>query len=185
MSAGFLENYYFKIKELIATDKDHYRKIYSLKKILLKAKSKKKKIIIFGNGGSSAIASHFSVDLTKNAKIKCVNFNEYDLITCFANDFGYENWMKKAIEYYADKDDVCIFISSSGKSKNILNACKYIKRKELSKIVTFSGFDINNPLKKQGILNFWVNSKVYNHVENIHQIWLLSLIDLLIFDNNK
>ena len=40
-------------------------------------------------------------------------------------------------------------------------------------------------LKKQGILNFWVNSKVYNHVENIHQIWLLSLIDLLIFDNNK
>ena len=185
MNVSFLENYYHKLKELITTDKNHYRKIYLLKKIILKAKSKKKKIIILGNGGSSSIASHFSVDLTKNAMIKCINFNEYDLITCFANDFGYENWMKKAIEYYAEKDDVCIFISSSGKSKNILNACKYIKRKKLCKIVTFSGFDINNTLKKQGILNFWVNSKVYNHVENIHQIWLLSLIDLLIFDNNK
>ena len=50
--------------------------------------------LIFGNGGSAAIASHFSVDLTKNAKVRCTNYNESDLITCFSNDFGYENGLK-------------------------------------------------------------------------------------------
>ena len=31
--------------------------------------------------------------------MRAVNFNEADLITCFANDFGYEEWLSKAIEY--------------------------------------------------------------------------------------
>ena len=56
--------------------------------------------MIFGNGGSAAIASHFSVDLTKNAGVRCTNYNESDLLTCFANDFGYEKWVEKAIEFY-------------------------------------------------------------------------------------
>ena len=43
--------------------------------------------------------SHVSVDLTKNAKIKTINFNESDLITCFANDYGYENWCKRSSEF--------------------------------------------------------------------------------------
>ena len=68
--------------------------------------------MIFGNGGSAAIASHFSVDLTKNAKIRCTNYNESDLLTCFSNDFGYEKWVEKAIEYYGDEGDVFIGISS-------------------------------------------------------------------------
>ena len=57
------------------------------------------------------------------------------------------------------------------------NAAKEIK---CSSIVTFSGFDINNPLKNYGDINFWVNSKAYNMVENIHQLWLLTMVDLVI-----
>ena len=49
--------------------------------------------------------------------------------------------------------------------------------------VTFSGFKKKNELSKCGNINFWVNSKRYNHVENSHQIWLLSIIDF-IKDNN-
>ena len=56
-------------------------------KILIKIKKNDQKVIIVGNGGSAAIASHFSVDLTKNAGIRCINFNESDLITCFSNDY--------------------------------------------------------------------------------------------------
>ena len=82
------------------------------------------KVILAGNGGSASIASHCSVDLTKNAGIKAINYNEADLITCFANDYGYERWVEKAIDFYADSKDVLILISSSGKSKNMLNACK-------------------------------------------------------------
>ena len=66
------------------------------------------KIIFVGNGGSAAIASHVSVDLTKNANIQSVNFNEADLITCFSNDYGYERWIEKAIDFYADDKDVLI-----------------------------------------------------------------------------
>ena len=47
------------------------------------------------------------------------------------------------------------------------------------KIITFSGFDINNKLKKIGNVNFWVNSKKYNHIEMVHHIWLLSICDHL------
>ena len=94
-------------------------------KEIIKLKNKKNKIIIFGNGGSSAIASHVAVDLIKNTKIKTVPVTDPSLITCFSNDFKQENWMKKAIEYYFDKGDLVIIISSSGMSKNIVNASKY------------------------------------------------------------
>ena len=136
--------------------------------------------MIFGNGGSAAIASHVSVDLTKNANIRCTNYNEADLITCFANDYGYERWIEKAVDFYADQNDVLILISSSGKSKNMINACKSAKNKKISKIITFTGHDKNNPLSKLGDINFWINSKAYNFVENTHQIWLLTICDLII-----
>ena len=50
-----------------------------LEKLIIATNLKKKKLIICGNGGSAATASHIAVDLTKNARIKTVNFNEYDL----------------------------------------------------------------------------------------------------------
>ena len=135
--------------------------------------------MIFGNGGSAAIASHFSVDLTKNSNIRCVNFNESSLLTCFSNDYGYENWIKKTLEFHADKGDLIILISSSGESKNMLRACKYAKNQNLFPVITLSGFKKNNSLSKQGHINFWVNSKIYNHVENTHQFLLLSIVDAI------
>ena len=136
--------------------------------------------MIFGNGGSAAIASHVSVDLTKNAKIRCVNYNEADLITCFSNDYGYEKWIEKSIEFYGDNQDVLILISSSGRSKNMINACKAAKEKKISKVITFTGHEKNNPLSLLGDINFWGESKAYNFVENTHQIWLLTICDLII-----
>ena len=62
--------------------------------LIKKAQEKGGKIILAGNGGSAAMASHVAVDFTKNASIRAINFNEADLITCFANDYGYENWVK-------------------------------------------------------------------------------------------
>ena len=136
--------------------------------------------MIFGNGGSAAIASHFSVDLTKNAKIRCTNYNESDLITCFSNDFGYERWVEKTLEYYGEEGDNLILISAGGNSPNMVNGAKKAKEKKFNKIITFTGNDKNNDLSKFGDINFWVNSKAYNHIENIHQILLLSLVDLII-----
>ena len=136
--------------------------------------------MIFGYGGSAAIASHVSVDLTKNANIRSVNFNEADLITCFSNDYGYERWIEKAIDFYAESKDVLILISSSGKSPNMINACKAARNKKISKIITFTGHNKDNQLSKLGNINLWIDSKAYNFVENTHQIWLLTIVDLII-----
>lgn len=138
-----------------------------------------KKAVIAGNGGSAAIASHCAVDFTKNARIRCINFNEPDLITCFANDYGYEHWLEKALEFYADDGDVVILISSSGKSANMVRAAQYALARGLT-LVTFTGFLANNPLKKLGQLNFWVDSQAYNVIEMTHHIWLLAVCDLII-----
>ena len=174
----FLVNYSNRY-QLALKDRTILKKIIKLKKIFLDIKKNNNKVIIVGNGGSSAIASHVSVDLSKVAKVRSVNFNESDLITCLSNDYGYENWIKKALEFYAKKKDLLILISSSGRSKNLINAANYAKSQNL-KIITFTGFEKNNPISKKGDLNFWINSKAYNIVENIHQIWLLMACDLIV-----
>ena len=149
-----------------------------LKKLLLKTKSLNKKVIIAGNGGSAAISSHVSVDLTKVAGIRAINFNEADLLTCFSNDYGYEKWLEKAIGFYSNKGDLVILISSSGNSNNIILGAKKAKQLGL-KVVTFSGFNFNNKLKRYSDLNFWLDSKSYNVIENTHLIWLLTVCDLI------
>jgi len=95
--------------------------------LIKETKKKGGKIILAGNGGSAAMASHVAVDFTKNASIRAINFNESDLITCFANDYGYENWVKQALNFYADENDLVILISSSGNSMNMVNAANYCK----------------------------------------------------------
>lgn len=178
--SNFLKKYFKKQRELLNFDDKTINNIILTSKIIKNTHRKRKKNIIFGNGGSSAIASHFSVDLTKNAKVRCVNFNEPDLLTCFSNDFGYERWVEKTIEYYGDKDDVVILISSGGNSQNMLNGAKKAREMNFKKIITFTGNDKNNKLNKLGDINFWIDSKAYNLVENTHQALLLSLVDLII-----
>ena len=175
----FLEKYFKNIKDLLNTEK-YLEDLVQVKEILKKTHSQKKKTMIFGNGGRAAIASHFSVDLTKNARIRCTNYNESDLLTCFSNDFGYERWVEKAIEFYGDEGDSLILISAGGNSPNMANGANQARKMKIRKIITFTGNEENNNLKKLGDINFWVNSKAYNHIENIHQILLLSLVDLII-----
>ena len=102
------------------------------------------------------MASHVTVDLTKAAGMRAINFNEADLLTCFANDFGYENWVSKALEFYADEGDLVILISSSGQSPNMLNGAKQAKMMKLP-LVTLSGFRSDNLLRTQGDVNLRVD----------------------------
>ena len=136
------------------------------------------KAIVAGNGGSAAIASHIAVDLTKAAQTRAISFNEASLITCLGNDFGYERWVERALEYYAVPGDVAILISSSGSSPNIVHAAEEAKRLGLQTI-TLTGFDPGNPLRSLGDVNLWVDSDIYNFVETTHQAWLASIVDRL------
>jgi D-sedoheptulose 7-phosphate isomerase len=142
------------------------------------------KVIVVGNGGSAAIASHVSVDLTKAAGIRAINFNESDLLTCFANDYGYEHWVAMALHFYADPGDVVILISSSGTSANMLNGAAKSQSMNLHTI-TCTGFKDDNPLRGLGEINLWVNSAEYNIVETVHQTWLLAVVDHIAQSSNK
>ena len=176
----FIKNYLEDFSDLSRPNEDLINKLIQIRDLLIEVANNNKKILIFGNGGSASIASHFSVDLTKNAGLRCINFNDASLITCFANDFGFEHWVQKAVELYGDEGDLLIVISSSGQSENMLNGVQAARNGNFMSVVTISGFAEDNPLKQLGDINLWVDSKAYNFVENIHQIWLLAITDLVI-----
>jgi D-sedoheptulose 7-phosphate isomerase len=176
VNKNYFKNYLEKFSKIIVNYS--HNDFLKIVKILIKIKKNKKKVILVGNGGSAAMASHVSVDLTKICKIRAINFNEADLLTCFANDYGYENWVKKALSFYADKGDLLICISSSGESKNIINGAKFAK-KFGCKVVTLTGFDKSNKVRNIGHVNLWLESKNYNLIEMTHHIWLLSIVDFI------
>ena len=66
----------------------------------------------------------------------------------------------------------------------MINAAKFIKSKK-NTLVTFTGFFGKNKLSKYGNINFVVNSKSFNFIENTHQYWLLSLVDIICEMKNK
>ena len=169
----YYENIYNSLNSLNEND------VLNVVNLIKNINYKKGKLIIVGNGGSAAIASHLSIDFTKAAKIRAINFNESSLLTCFSNDYGYENWVDEALGFYADKEDIVILISSSGNSKNIVNGALKTKKMGLP-LITFSGFSSENDLKQLGDYNFWVDSTDYNLIETVHQTWGLSIIDYLI-----
>ena len=171
----FFSNYTDSISELLKNVDTNL--INASVNLIANTKKNKNKIYIVGNGGSSSIASHVSVDFTKVAKINCSTFNNANLITCFANDYKYENWVVEAIKAYSLEQDLFILISSSGTSKNIVNAAEYCKQKKMN-LITLSGFKKNNPLSQSGNINFHVESEDYNFIEMTHHIILVSIVDI-------
>jgi len=136
------------------------------------------RLFLFGNGGSYAIASHLSVDFSNAAGVRVGFANDPSMITCFSNDYGYENWVARAISETATSKDIVILISSSGSSQNMVNAGNLCRKRAIA-LVTFSGFSANNDLRQLGDWNLWVDSRIYNVVENVHTIWLTSIVDYL------
>jgi len=177
MSHSFFNDYFDYIRTgIVSVNKDDLIEVSNH----IKAVSQSgKKLMIAGNGGSAALSSHVSVDFTKAAGVRAINFNEADLLTCFANDYGFHKIYEKAIEFYGDSGDALILVSSSGSSQNVVNAAKRAKELNMS-VITFSGFQSDNPLRSQGDFNFWVDSSAYNIVEMTHHVWLLSIVDYII-----
>jgi len=140
---------------------------------------KHRKVILIGNGGSAAIASHQAVDLWKNGGIRATAFNDSSLLTCIGNDYGYQDVFAKPIEMFADPGDLVIAVSSSGKSANILNGVTAAKQKRCP-VIGFSGFGATNPLSEMGDVNFYLPSDSYGIVEVGHLLLIHAIIDEVI-----
>lgn len=141
--------------------------------------TRRKRLMVIGNGGSAAIAMHTLADYANAGGLRTVDFFNPSLLTCMGNDYGFENVFAKPVEIWADEGDILFAISSSGKSPDILKACQAAREKGCS-IYTFSGFDPNNPLRSQGRLNFYVPSTHYGFVELAHQTLIHCILDLFL-----
>lgn len=151
--------------------------IGALREMCLAASRAGNKVIFIGNGGSSAIASHMAVDWTKNGGIRAIAFNDAPTLTCLANDFGYPAVFAKQLEYYATSGDVVIIVSSSGHSPNIMSAAEQAFSRRLD-LVTLSGMNPDNVLRRKGILSFYVPAMDYGIVEISHLALLHSVVSV-------
>ena len=156
---------------------------YEIDNIKLKTKELKSlvtkfnKIIIIGNGGSNAIASHISVDYTKFLKIPTMSFTSSPMITAYNNDYGVEESYKQFLIDFASSDTFIILISSSGNSMNIINAAKYCEENNIT-YAGLSGFNPNNKLNNMNAnFKYHVNYNSYGVVELAHEIMLHSIIN--------
>lgn len=135
-------------------------------------------LYIIGNGGSAAVASHAVVDFLNVGRMRATTIHDSALITCMANDFGYENAYARVLTILCRPGDVLVAISSSGRSQNIVKAAKCF-REAGGTVITLSGFSSSNELRSVGDFNLWLDSTDYGFVEIGHQFLLHNLADRL------
>ena len=143
-----------------------------------------KNIFICGNGGSAAIANHYVADYLKllrtNTKLKpkfISLVSNLELITAISNDINYDKIFSYQIESLANNNDLLIMISSSGNSKNLINALKIAKNKKM-KIISFVGFN-GGLIHKKSDLSLLSEVNNYGISEDIAHILMHIIIQFL------
>ena len=154
-------------------------------KLILSTIKKKKTIYVCGNGGSAAIANHYVCDFLKFFRQKTKYMpkiislsNSIETITAIANDIDYNKIFSYQAESLCEKNDLIIIISSSGKSKNIIEIIKTAKKKGI-KILGFSGFK-GGYLKKNSDISVHIAAENYGISEDSHHILMHVLLQYLI-----
>lgn len=173
-----LEHYYDELVREIRKP-DIKNLLYAAKELMIEQSSKGGRVILCGNGGSSATCSHLAVDFSKQAGIPAVTYNDHAFLSALSNDRGFDQSLVCAFKYFLIEHDLIVFLSVSGESQNLINACNYAKSQN-HKIITLTGKQCSNKLRALGNINFWVDSEAYNIVENCHQIWLTTIVDIII-----
>ena len=135
--------------------------------MILSLEGSSRKAMLAGNGGSAAVASHIQNDLCKTVGVRALVFTEQPLLMALANDDGYDTVFETPVRLWAQPGDLMIVLSSSGRSENILRAVRASQARQCG-IITMSGFSPDNPLRRLGDLNFYLQSDIYGYVETAH-----------------
>lgn len=144
-----IKNFFCQMQQ--ATEKVSLGELIKAIEYLKKARQEGSRVYLIGNGGSSAIASHFAGDLNKTIlghkgdrqvkRFQAVSLcDNTPVITAWANDVGFEKIFAEQLKNLGKANDVLIAISSSGNSANIIEAVKTAKGLSMS-VVGFAGFD--------------------------------------------
>jgi D-sedoheptulose 7-phosphate isomerase len=170
---NLIQNYILELKETL--DGLSGESIERVLEILHEARMNNQQVFIMGNGGSASTASHFACDLGKNTRVPSTpNFrvvgltDNMALFSALANDEGYENVFSQQLGNYLQPGDVVIGISTSGNSKNVVNAIQ-LANSVGTKTIGFTGFD-SGELGLLVDVNLHVPSHSIEHIEDIHLV---------------
>ena len=144
--------------------------------LMMQAYEAKKKIYIFGNGGSSATASHYQNDFNKGISeyvdkkfnFICLNDN-VPTIMAIANDIGFEEVFRFQLRGKLEEGDIVIAISGSGNSKNVIYAVEYAK-KQGNKVIGMTGYK-GGRLKELADISLHADVMSMQVTEDIHMIF--------------
>lgn len=139
-----------------------------------------KKIISCGNGGSHCDAMHFAEELSGRYRddrksLAAIAISDPSHISCVGNDYGFEYIFSRFIEGLGNTGDVLLGISTSGNSKNIINATQAAREKSM-KVVIFSG---NDGGKLTGLADVEIRVPHFGYADRIQEIHI-KVIHILI-----
>ena len=137
-------NQTLRIKQNILKDNELIKNIDEIAKAIINAYKKNKKVILFGNGGSAADAQHIAAELMnrfyfdrKSLPAEALTVNT-SILTAIGNDYTFDQIFSKQVEGIGEEGDIAIGISTSGNSKNVIEAINVAKKKKLFTIA-FTG----------------------------------------------
>lgn len=132
-----------------------------------------RQILVFGNGGSAANASHFITDLGKGSsdkvgkRFRCLSLNDnVSWMTALGNDYAYEDVFVRQLENYARPGDLVMVMSVSGNSPNVVKAVEWAKRSGVFTIALVGGK--RGRLADLADVPVVIDSHHYGRVEDAH-----------------
>jgi D-sedoheptulose 7-phosphate isomerase len=131
------------VLERFVSDPQTWGKLEKAGELMVEALKAGNKIISCGNGGSLCDAMHFAEELTGRFQkdrrpLPALAISDPSHITCVANDFGYDYIFSRTVEALGKPGDVLLAISSSGNSRNVVNAIDSAKRAGM-KVIGLTG----------------------------------------------
>jgi len=147
---------------------------------LAQAYKNSKKSLIAGNGGSNCDAMHFAEEFTGRFRkdrraLPSISISDSSHITCVGNDYGFDFVFAKGVEAFGQEGDFFFGISTSGNSKNIIEAVKSAKERNL-KTVALLGKD-GGKLKGVCDYEFIIPGETSDRIQEVHMMILHIIIE--------
>ena len=171
------ENTFFKRSKILEDNQDYLiDSVRTISQVFIEVINKGGKLIFAGNGGSAAEAQHMSAEyvgtlITSNKRnpIPSIALSvDTSFITAWSNDHGYEDIFKRQLEALGKENDCFVSYSTSGESKNILNAIEYANSMNI-KTISFTGIKESRASQKS-FFTFKAPSTETAIIQELHTI---------------
>lgn len=165
---------------------ENIQRIVEAGKIMVTALRNGGKIISCGNGGSMCDAMHFAEELSGRFRddrpaIAAVSISDPSHITCVGNDYGFDYIFSRYVEGNGSENDVLLGISTSGNSKNVLNAIEAAKAKGM-KVIGLTGKDGG---KMAGLCDVEIRAPKSDYADRAQEIHIKVIHSLILYIENN